>query len=247
MPLMKYTREAIQEDHIPESYRWWIHLGLIAIWVTTTGAFSIYMLQEVAVWQWMAFVGAILVFNAGEYWIHRGPFHHPMGTQDGYFRHTLMHHNYFTHETMAVEGGRDLKWVVVPAWGYPAICVVFTPLMVGLYFVQPNLCWLFLLALSIYYTTYEILHTLAHLPESSWLAKNRIIIAVCHHHTVHHDPKLMEKYNFNFGLPVFDWILLFSIFIWTPDPNRVFPNLPRSFFVNLYIFSDRYFFIFSKP
>ncbi len=27
-----------------------------------------------------------------------------------------------------------------------------------------------------------------------------------HHHTVHHDPRLMNRYNFNITYPIFDWL-----------------------------------------
>jgi sterol desaturase/sphingolipid hydroxylase (fatty acid hydroxylase superfamily) len=53
---------------------------------------------------------------------------------------------------------------------------------------------------------YELLHSASHLPSDHWLAQNRVVQWVSRHHRIHHDPKLMRTYNFNFALPLFDWL-----------------------------------------
>src|SRR5207244_2666022 len=100
----------------------------------------------------------------------------------------------------------DLEWVMLPAWGFPLIVAGTIPLMMLLERVTPGLGWIFLLAMTAYYSVYEIAHTVSHLPGSHAIARGRLARAVSAHHRVHHDPQRM-KFNFNFAIPIFDRLL----------------------------------------
>jgi hypothetical protein len=123
-----------------------------------------------------------------------------------YHRHTTMHHNMFDDASMAYDSARDLKWIMLPSWGFAATVAVMSPLLGGLWLIEPNLMWMYLLAQGSYYAVYELLHTASHLPQDHWLAQSRLVKAVSRHHRIHHDRRLMRKFNFNFALPLFDWI-----------------------------------------
>jgi hypothetical protein len=206
---MKFTREQIQTDHTEASYSPTLHAATCALSAVATIGVSLWQLSNVAPWHWLAFAGTIVLNNAGEYGLHRGPFHHPVKGPAKwlYFKHTTMHHSVYDHDTMAMDDARDLKWILLPAWGFASTLAVMTPVIGALYWINPNLGWMYLLAQGTYYAVYEVLHTASHLPEGHWLTQNRLVKWVSRHHRVHHDPRLMGKYNFNFALPLFDWLL----------------------------------------
>ncbi len=200
---MKYTRASLQQQ-IPPWYRWELHLIFIIAFCAIGIAGCLARLQGVRLSQWFFFVAALAFSNLGEYWLHRGPLHRPGIIQGAYERH-IAHHAFFTYDAMGVDEMRDLRWVLFPVWAFPAILLTITPLVLALWtWTTPNLACLFLLAVLVYYTAYEFFHTMAHLPEEHWLAGRHIVRSLTHHHRVHHDPRLMRRYNFNFAVPLFD-------------------------------------------
>jgi sterol desaturase/sphingolipid hydroxylase (fatty acid hydroxylase superfamily) len=42
--------------------------------------------------------------------------------------------------------------------------------------------------------------------------RSRVFQAMKEHHTIHHDPRMMRKWNFNIGTPLFD--ALFGTLTW---------------------------------
>ncbi len=202
---MKYTRTGLQE-RIPAGYRWDLHLAFIVAFCVVGIGVCLANLEDVQSWQWLFFIAALAFSNLGEYWLHRGPLHRPGIIQGAYERH-IAHHAFFTYDTMGVDGMKDLRWVLFPIWAFPAILLANTPLVLALWtWASPNLAWLFLLAVLVYYTAYEFFHTMAHLPDEHWLAGRRLVRSLTNHHRVHHDPRLMRRYNFNFAIPLFDGV-----------------------------------------
>lgn len=197
------SRAALQAA-IPRWYSGWAHAALIAAGCVLGSVLCARQLVAVTPGDWAFFIGALVFANLGEYWIHRGPLHRPRFPRAAYERH-MDHHAFFTDDTMGVDRMRDLRWVLFPPWAFPAIVLANAPLVLVLRAVAPaNVAWLFLLAVVVYYTVYEFLHTLAHLPASWPLARSPIVRSVTHHHRVHHDPRRMARWNFNFALPLFD-------------------------------------------
>jgi len=117
-----------------------------------------------------------------------------------------MHHAMFDDQTMLCDSARDFKWVLLPHWGFAAVVLVVSPLVYGLEQLGAGLGWMYLFALCLYYVIYEVLHTLAHLPKELAMARHPWVLAITRHHRVHHDRKLMLRFNFNFALPLFDWL-----------------------------------------
>ncbi len=200
---MHCTRAGLQAE-IPRWYSGWAHATFIAAFCAAGSVLCARQLAAVSPADWAFFVGALVFSNFGEYWIHRGPLHRPGVPRAAYERH-MAHHAFFTHETIGVDRMTDLRWVLFPPWAFPAIVLANAPLVLVLHaFAPANLAWLFLLAVLVYYTVYEFFHTLAHLPASWPLGRSRFVRFVTHHHRVHHDPRLMTRWNFNFALPLFD-------------------------------------------
>ena len=136
--------------------------------------------------------------------MHVRTLHHRVFPYAPFERHT-QHHAFFGYETMAVDDLAELFWVMFPPWALPLMIASMLPMFAALYaLVSPNAAWIFLLGALVYYATYEISHSLAHLPEAHALAGTGWVRAISHHHRVHHDPRLMKRWNFNFAVPIFD-------------------------------------------
>ena len=45
-----------------------------------------------------------------------------------------------------------------------------------------------------------------HLPAEHPVARLGIFKALKRHHAIHHDPRLMRRFNFNVNLPLWDWV-----------------------------------------
>lgn len=125
-----------------------------------------------------------------------------------YQRHTLTHHRFFTHESMALRDSRDLKIVFFPHFALPLLTLLALPalLLVGLLW-SINAALVALIALVAIYLIFEALHLCAHLPQASRVARLPGIRVMCEHHRRHHDPRIMMDRNMNFTFPLADWLL----------------------------------------
>jgi len=164
-------------------------------------------LGDVKPWEWLIFAGALVLANFGEYWLHRIPFHNPRIPDFTYFEHTMRHHAFFSYERMWVEDLNDLKFVLFDLRVVPIMVLGLMPLFFAVrYLGEPDLGWLFLLGAISYYAVYEVVHALSHLSPETTLGSIGIVQRLTHHHRVHHDPRLMRRFNFNFAIPLFDLV-----------------------------------------
>ena len=152
---------------------------------------------------------AFLLANAGEYFGHRGPMHHPRaGLALIYKRHTIQHHHFFTNEAMSYEARSDVKMVLFPWY---LILFFFggigLPLGAGVYFAfGENAARLFVATIIGYFLTYEWLHFSYHLSPDSFVGRRWLVRVLRQHHTDHHDLSRMGKTNFNITFPICDAI-----------------------------------------
>ena len=58
-----------------------------------------------------------------------------------------------------------------------------------------------------YMATYELSHLAYHLPEDHPIGKHPLVRFMRKHHAVHHDPRVMQRKNFNVTLPLWDWLM----------------------------------------
>lgn len=205
MPLP--TRDALRAT-TPPTYRWTRHVALIVAFAAAGLAICLYALGGLRAGDLPLLVVAFLITNLGEYVAHRWPLHRPMFPRAVYERHVREHHAFFTYETMAVDAWPEIRWVLFPPWALPLLVATIVPLalLIGA-LGGARAAWLFVLVVIAYYALYEVLHALAHLPDSAPLARVRAVRALTHHHRVHHDPALMRAWNFNFAIPLFDVLL----------------------------------------
>lgn len=148
-------------------------------------------------WALLTVPVTFLYANLIEWLAHRGPMHKPKKLlRLVYQRHTLLHHAFFTHESMQLEGTRDFKMVLFP----PVLLIFFFGLFalpIGLLLnlvAGTNVAALFVITAMSYYLLYEWLHLGYHLGLGGRL---RLL------HQTHHDPQRMTS-NFNITFPICD-------------------------------------------
>jgi hypothetical protein len=150
-----------------------------------------------------------LVVNAGEWRIHRDLLHKrtpPLAVL--YDRHTPQHHMIFVTGDMAMRSPREFRLVLIPAYGIIAAAAGALPIpaVMWLWLGLRNPALLFMATTMAYVVSYEWLHLAYHLPATNAIARTPLIARLRHHHAVHHAPELMQKWNFNVTIPLWDWV-----------------------------------------
>ncbi|HTM67684.1 MAG TPA: sterol desaturase family protein [Candidatus Binatia bacterium] len=194
---------------IPRWYSPYGHLcGTLGVGVLAT-AIAVSHLHGLR-WHDFLVVPAMLIFsNFFEWWAHKNILHRPRWPfRILYEKHTPLHHRLYRWEDMAVRNVREFAFVLIPARGVLGIVVSASPLAlaIGMLF-GPNVGWLALVSQALYVVAYEVTHLCYHLPPSHPVQKVPLIRRLSAHHARHHDPALMNRWNFNVTLPFADWVL----------------------------------------
>jgi hypothetical protein len=125
-----------------------------------------------------------------------------------YDKHTPMHHMIYVEEDMALRSTKEFRLVLIPAAGVLGIVLAAAPMAIAVGRLwSASAGWLFLVTASLYMVTYEVLHLCYHAPSDSFIGRLGFIRVMRAHHAKHHDPRLMQRWNFNVTVPLFDWIL----------------------------------------
>ena len=124
-----------------------------------------------------------------------------------YDRHTPEHHLIFVSDDMSLREPREFRLVLIPVTGIVAIFLVTAPPAALFWSLgQINLASLYLTATILYVVSYELLHLTWHRPESSRIGSLRLVRALRRHHAIHQDPRLMQRWNFNVTVPLWDLV-----------------------------------------
>src|SRR5205823_10041203 len=114
------------------------------------------LLHDVHAWQLAFAVGVFVLANAVEWRAHRDMLHRrfpPLGQL--YDRHTPIHHAIFITDEMAMRERRELRLVLLPAWGLLTVLVGTLPLFALLLALgQRNLAGLFIIVSMGYMVSY---------------------------------------------------------------------------------------------
>jgi len=198
---------------IPERYSPRAHLaatvgiGLMAIIV---GAAAIDAFR----WVFVPVAAAFLVFaNFVEWAAHRWILHRRRRFLEPlYDQHVPRHHRFYIDGDMAVGSRREWRFVLMPARGVLAIAVLAIPLalLVGA-LCGADCGWVALMTVGSYASLYELMHLAYHLPDDHPVRRvrttRRVIRWLSRHHAHHHDPRLMQDWNFNVTVPLWDFLL----------------------------------------
>jgi hypothetical protein len=202
-------REDYRSEVIGPSYHGWRHLALLTAICVTAIVAALGLMDSIR-WIDAAIVPVTWVLaNLIEYAAHRGPMHHlSLGFGRLYKRHTSQHHRFFSREMMSVDSPRDFHVTLFPTWMslfFVVLIGVPMALLVQLLFGR-DLALLSYAAMVFYYLFYEWTHLCAHMPEHSLLGRLPTIRHARSHHGLHHDPAKMRRANFNFAVPLGDWL-----------------------------------------
>ena len=193
---------------ISARYRGELHFaGLMAEAALFMGA-AAFFLRDVRPWEWLLVPAGLLFANTIEWFIHRGPLHHPTPPRMLYNRHTLLHHAAFTADDMSIHDWRELRVVLFPLFALPLLQLAVSPAVALVYWLAGrNAAALFVFTATFYYLLYELLHLAYHLPLDHPVARLSLIKRLKRHHQRHHNQRRMTAGNFNVSIPFFDWVM----------------------------------------
>jgi hypothetical protein len=210
--LTEERRNAVRQKSLAEIPWWYSPHGHLA---ATTGiglavlVLSVLKLHDVRWTDALVIPGVILLANFYEWRVHKGVLHRRFWPFEViYDKHTPMHHMVYVEDDMALRTVKEFRLILIPAAGVLGIVLAAAPLALGLaHFWSSAAGWLFLLTTSLFMVSYEVLHLCYHAPKDSFIGRLRLIALLRAHHARHHDPRLMQRYNFNVTVPLFDWIM----------------------------------------
>ena len=195
-------------EGIPEGYSGWAHLGATsAIGLGLVGA-AVASIRALRPWD-LAVVPAVFVLsNAIEWRAHKNVLHRRVPILSTlYERHTPIHHRYFVTDDMSVEDHRGWRLVLIPPVGIAAVAVITAPITLALALAgMRNKAALFVATSVAYVVLYEWLHLAYHLAPDNPIGGLSVIRWLRRHHATHHDPTLMQRWNFNVTVPLWDLV-----------------------------------------
>ena len=216
--LTEERRERVRQKisaEIPWWYSPWGHLAAttgIGLAVLAVSSAQLVRLGTTRPTDWLMVPIVFLLANFFEWRVHKKVLHRrnkyipPLAGI--YDKHTPMHHMVYVEEDMALRSTKEFRLVLMPAVGILGIVLTASPIAfaVGRLWSAPA-GWLFLVTASLYMVVYEVLHLCYHAPSDSFIGRLAFIKVMRAHHAKHHDPRFMQKWNFNVTLPLFDWVM----------------------------------------
>jgi hypothetical protein len=205
------ARSELRADLLAQVPRWyspWVHVLVPAVGGLAIIAFTLSRIHRLRGFE-LAFVPLFFVVsNAIEWHAHRDLLHRrtwPLGLL--YQRHTPQHHAIFVTEDMFIRDWRELKFVLLPAWSVLTLPVVASPPAILLWLAgAPNVAALWIATVVAYVLLYEWFHLAYHLPAEGRIGRLRVTGWLRRHHQRHHSPQLMQRWNFNVTLPLWDHV-----------------------------------------
>lgn len=205
----KKYREWYRREKLPKTYNPYVHvffnLGLLAtLMVYNFTKVSSWNLISILVLVGMYFFGDLVVFV-----LHKYPLHHRFKYWSyPYDTHTVMHHRYFTADTITYDDAVDFNAVFFPMIVIAGFGLIGAPLIfVGAnYFFGLEMAHLITGSAAGYFLLYEFFHWASHLHAEHVLMKFPWIKYMRSHHIAHHNPRLMNKFNFGIVDPLADFI-----------------------------------------
>ncbi|MGH7813741.1 MAG: sterol desaturase family protein [Candidatus Binataceae bacterium] len=211
--LSREKRERIRAQALAETPQWYnpyLHLAVPSLVSIALIAAAVSGLQNIEWWELLAVPVAWIFINAIEWSIHRDLMHrwHPL-TQSAYAHHTPEHHMIYVNDDMWIHAPREIRLVLIRAFGLLQLAVLLLLPITALLWIAGfrNVALLYLATATAYLTCYEWLHLACHFPADSRIAGFGPLRILRRNHAIHHDPRLMQRCNFNVTLPFWDWAM----------------------------------------
>ncbi len=222
------ARSELRADLMSRVPRWYspsAHLLAPAAAGLAIVALSLGRIHDLRAWELALVPLFLLASNAIEWHAHRDLLHRrTWPLEELYVRHTPQHHAVFVAEDMFIREWREVKLVLLPAWGVLAIVAAGSPVALAFVLVGlPNVAALWVASIVAYVLLYEWLHLAYHLPAEGAIGRLRVTRWLRRHHQRHHTPQLMQRWNFNVTIPVWDHL---RGTVWHPE-DATAPAMPR--------------------
>ena len=195
-------------SRIPWWYVPWVHLFGPSLVGLALVAAALSRVHRPSVWELLFVLPVLVLSNANEWMLHRGVLHRRVrGLEFAFVRHTPQHHGAFDGGNLAIREPKELKLVLLPAFGVLGMFLGAIPpgLALGT-LATPNLGALWIATTVGYVLAYEWLHLSYHLPEDSPVGRLAVVRVLRRHHAIHHMPEFMQRWNFNVTVPLWDWV-----------------------------------------
>ena len=226
--MTKDARSEIRADLMSRVPRWYsptAHLLGPAVVGLTLVAFALSRIRHLRAWELALVPVFVVASNAIEWHAHRDLLHRrTWPLEQLYVRHTPQHHAVFVSDDMFIREWREVKLVLLPAWGVLAIIVAGLPIAFAFWVLElPNVAALWVASVVGYVLMYEWLHLAYHLPAEGAIGRLRVTRWLRRHHQRHHAPQLMQRWNFNVTIPLWDHL---RGTVWHPEETTA-PAMPR--------------------
>lgn len=201
----EYREEVLAR--VPRGYSPFLHLVIPSILALGAVDAALSLMRGANWWQFALVPVFAGVMNALEWHAHRGLLHRHLRPLESLYRRHTQHHAVYVRGDMAMQDPRELKMVLLPALA--AVTIFAAALPVALLFLfagQRNLALLWVATSVGYVTVYEWMHLAWHLPEDGLAARLPVLRSLRRLHDLHHDPRLMHRYNLNVTVPLWDWL-----------------------------------------
>jgi len=204
-------RDALRARQLAKSSRWYsphVHLLVPSSFGFAVIACAIWVIHDLRWLEVLTIPLTWMIANATEWRAHRDLLHARSWIAPVlYDRHTPEHHMIYTSRDMAMREVREWRLVLIPPYGILLIFLVTCPVTAGLWHLGvPNVAALFAATSMGYVVSYEWLHLSYHLGPETWVGRLAILDRLRRQHAVHHDPRLMQRKNFNVTVPFWDWV-----------------------------------------
>jgi hypothetical protein len=202
-------RKWFMENSLPRFYNPILHvcfnIGLLL-------AVIIYHFSKIENYTFLSFLTMIIILPIGNLvvtLIHQYPLHKRLKVWPfPYDAHTVEHHRFYTSDHILITHTRELFVVMFPWFVILGFIIVAQPLFYFLFsfLINPDMGHIIAGSAAGYFLLYEFVHTSNHLPLNSLVFYIPGMKAMRKHHLIHHNPKLMGKYNMGIVFPFFDYI-----------------------------------------
>lgn len=193
---------------VPRGYSPFLHLVIPSILALAAVDAALSLVHGLRWWQAALVPVFAGVMNALEWHSHRGILQRHVRPLAGLYRHHLVHHQLHVRGDLAIRDPREIKLVLLPAAAILALFALAMPVALVFHFAgQRNLALLWTATAVGYVTVYEWLHLGWHLPEDGVAARLPVLRSLRRLHELHHEPRLMHRYNLNVTVPLWDWLM----------------------------------------
>ena len=205
------SRQKLRAECLASLPKWYKPLWQLIL-LAVVGSGAVYLsLRNVSHpnWaEWMAVPAAFLTSNLFEWGVHKNWMHRARWPRRFYRSHTLHHHKLFTADDMAMKEPRELAFVLLSV---PTLAIIIAASVLFAFgmraVLDSNAAWLFFSTETLYIIFAEAMHAAYHVEKSHWIRQFFWIRWLAKAHVLHHDMRLMRRWNFNIGIPFWDWVL----------------------------------------